>query len=441
MAGMTPGGPQPGSTRSGPPQPPAPGSRRRRRALLGALVLALAAAIALVAVLASGSAAPSRRRVAAPPLQSFRGSFYAVAGRIPRRPGVLLRYQTFTTGVPSGGKAWRILYTTTRADGSVALASAVVLVPTGTGSAPSPVIAWAHGTTGVAQTCAPSLIGGNEPFYAGFPAVGQVVKQGWAIVAPDYPGLGTSGPAPYLIGAGEAHSVLDAVRAARRLPEASLSGRTVVWGYSQGGQAAIWTGALAPSYAPDVKLSGVAAMAPANDPGLLLDLAARNATAEALEAYTVTAFAAAYRDVHLGQYVLPQAEATVRAAASRCLEGPETAVQYLESLPSAPWPFVRPLMSGALGRRLAQNIPTRRVAAPLLVAQGLADETVRPDVQQQWVAGRCASGQSLEYRTYPGRTHSSLDEEGSALIPDLLGWTAQRLAGQPAPRGCTSAVG
>lgn len=402
--------------------------------------LVVVAALVLAVRLATGSG-DTARRAGAPPFQSFSGSFYAVSGRVPRRPGVLLRSRPFTTGLPPGGRAWLILYTTTRADGSPALASALVLEPSEPGSAPLPVIAWAHPTTGIAHGCAPSLLGGNEPFYAGIPAVQQVVRHGWAIVATDYPGLGTPGATPYLIGPGEAHSVLDAVRAARQLSAVTLSDRTVVWGYSQGGQAALWTGALAPSYAPDVKLSGVAAMAPATEPGPLLAAAEQNPTVEAIDAYTLTAFADAYPDVRFGRYVRPESAATVRALASKCLEGPESAVPYVESLPPGPWPFTAAFTSGPLGRRLAQNVPTRPIGVPLLVAQGLSDELVLPQIQQRWVSERCAAGQSMEYRTYPGRRHTTLDDEDSQLIPDLFAWTAQRFEGRPQASGCTTAVG
>ena len=414
---------------------------RPRNPLLGGTARLLAAALALALVLSSCSAEAARRSSYSPPFQRFAGSFYAVSGKLPTRPGVLLRYQPFTTGLPPGGKAWLILYTTRRPNGAIGLASGVVLVPSGAGSSALPVIAYAHGTSGVAQPCAPSLLGGEGPFYSGIPAVQQVVKQGWAIVETDYAGMGTAGSSTYLLGPGEARSVLDSVRAARRLPVVSLSNRTVAWGYSQGGHAALWTGALAPSYAPDVELSGVAAMAPATEPGEFLDMAEHNPTVEALDAYTLSAFAAAYPDVHMDGYVRAGALDTVGTVASKCLGGRQPAPAYVESLPRAPWPFIAPFTSGALGRRLAQNVPTRRVGVPLLVAQGLSDELVLPEVQRRWVAERCAAGQDMEYRTYPGRSHSTLDNESSPLVGDLFSWTAQRFEGRPQTRGCTTTVG
>ena len=91
----------------------------------------------------------------------------------------------------------------------------------------------------------------------------DMLAQGYVVVATDYPGLGTPGIHPYLIGISEARAVLDSVRAARALPNTGASNRFAVWGHSQGGHAALYTGELAASYAPELKLVGIAAAAPA----------------------------------------------------------------------------------------------------------------------------------------------------------------------------------
>jgi hypothetical protein len=79
-----------------------------------------------------------------------------------------------------------------------------------------------------------------------------------------------AGLIPTLIGEGEARAALDSVRAARQMAELTLDMRTVVWGHSQGGHAALWTGIVGPRYAPDVEIVGVAAVAPAaNMPKIL----------------------------------------------------------------------------------------------------------------------------------------------------------------------------
>ena len=82
------------------------------------------------------------------------------------------------------------------------------------------------------------------------------------VAATDYQGLGTPGSSPYLVGHSEAQGVLDAARAARNLVGDAASNTVVVLGYSQGGQAALFAGQIAQSYAPELYLAGVAAVAP-----------------------------------------------------------------------------------------------------------------------------------------------------------------------------------
>ena len=92
-----------------------------------------------------------------------------------------------------------------------------------------------------------------------------MVERGYVVSATDYPGLGTPGPHPYLVGISEGRAVLDSVRAARELPGAGGGRRFAVWGHSQGGQASLYTGILAKTYAPELNLVGVAAAAPATE--------------------------------------------------------------------------------------------------------------------------------------------------------------------------------
>lgn len=159
-------------------------------------------------------------------------AFYNSTVGLPNKPGVLLREEAFDRKVPAGARAWRILYTTTRGDGSQALASGIVMVSTQAQADPRPVIAWTHGTTGVVEGCAPSVIA--DPF-ANVPAVQPLLDKGWIFVATDYAGQGTTGPHAYLIGEDEARAELDAIRAARQLKGIRPGNSTVVWGHSQGG--------------------------------------------------------------------------------------------------------------------------------------------------------------------------------------------------------------
>ncbi len=360
-------------------------------------------------------------------------SFYTPPTNVPDQPGQLLRSEPFTRTIPGTAKAWRILYTTTRADGVPAVASALVVVPVTAPSGSSPVIALAHGTTGVDRSCAPSVL--KDPFAAGaFFALDAVIAQGWAVVATDYVGLGTTGGHPYLVGEAEGRSVLDSVRAARQLTEATLGDQTVVWGHSQGGGAALWTGGLASTYASDVNVIGVAALAPASDLVGLVDNLGKIPGGTIFASYVLRGYANEYDDVKVGDYVRPTARPSFDATVERCLAEPSALLSIIGSVTLGEDVFAGDLASGALLERLQQNVPTLPIDAPLLLAQGEADSLVVPSVQAAYVEARCAAGQAIDFRTYPGLNHVPLVEADSPLIPELVQWTKDRLAGvDPTP--------
>jgi len=362
-------------------------------------------------------------------------AFYDPPDELPATAGVLLRSEPFSRSIPDGARAWRILYTTTLDDSTPAIASALVVVAEDVPDGPRPVIAWAHGTTGVAERCAPSLLG--DPFQAGaMPALDEVIENGWVLVATDYIGLGTAGPHPYLIGEPAARSVLDAVRAVREMDDLSIGDQTVVWGHSQGGHTALWTGIVAPGYAPDVNVVGIAALAPASDVAAMIDELADSPIIALIGAFAITGYANIYPDVHFNDYVRPEARLFALRAATRCLSEPSALVSFAGALPFERSIFVDDPIHGALETRLAENVPNAHINTPLLIAQGAVDTLVLPTVQTAYVNSRCNAGQSLEYRTYAAEDHLSLVASDSPLIPDLLAWTQDRLDDVPQESGC-----
>ncbi len=403
---------------------PRPTSTARRWARTVGALLALGAALLLLAVsmvLRQGAPVPD--------------AFYDPPDDVPAEPGVLLASEPFTRDVPEGAQAWRILYTTTRDEGQPAVASAIVVAPEGASADPRPVVAWAHGTTGVSPGCAPSVL--EAPFEAGAtPALPQVVDNGWVMVATDYVGLGTESPHPYLIGQGEGRSVLDAVRASRQLQDVELADRTVVWGHSQGGHAALWTGVLASDYAPGAGVVGVAAMAPASNlPGLVdnLDVVPGGTL---FASYIVEAYSQAYDDVSFDDVVRPAARVQAKEIAGRCLAEPGALVSVVETFLFGDTIFTDDAKTGPFGARLAENVPSGDIEAPLLLAQGEADPLVLPAAQQAYVEQRCADGYALDYRTYAGEDHLSVVADDSALVDELLAWTQDRFDGAPARSTC-----
>jgi pimeloyl-ACP methyl ester carboxylesterase len=353
-------------------------------------------------------------------------AFYDPPANVPGQPGILVRSEPLRhVTLPAGMLGWRILYTTTVNDTTRATAVATVFAPIEgpAGARPRPVITWEHGTTGVLQKCMPSLV--SVPA-AGIPAINQIVSAGWVIVATDYSFAEKGGPHPYLIGEGEARAALDSVRAARQMPELSLDERTVVWGHSQGGHSALWTGISGPRYAPDVKIIGVAAIAPAAN---IKDLLEMNPAADKrLGPYLALSYSRFYPDLKFETTLHPEALAAARDIINLCGFLPPEDPKRIAALATD--------TNAALTSRLVQNTADKPIAAPLVIAQGLADMVVPPIATDNFVHQRCAAGQRLEYWTVMGRDHVGIVLPGTPLEAPLIAWTMARFANEPQASGC-----
>jgi hypothetical protein len=155
-----------------------------------------------------------------------------------------------------------------------------------------------------------------------------------------------------------------------------------------------------------------------------------------VSSFVLRSYGEAYADVSFDAYVGAPTRWLVRDMSGRCLAGPAALSSVVEALDAAGSIFRMPPTSGPLGERLAQNTPAQPVPQPLLIAQGLADDLVLPEVQAAFVQRLCGAGRALEYRTYAGRDHLSLLAPDAPFVADLVAWTEDRLAGRPAVVGC-----
>lgn len=152
----------------------------------------------------------------------------------------------------------RIQYFTEREVGVPIATSAVVYVPTERRADPSPVVVLGHGSVGTADACAPSR---EEP--GGFESdwktlVYTFAGDGWVVVMPDFPGLGTAGETTWMHSLDEGHSMLDATRAMRKLmKDGALSDRNALIGHSNGGHAALSALAYASDYGSEGSVDAV----------------------------------------------------------------------------------------------------------------------------------------------------------------------------------------
>src|SRR6202021_1518641 len=320
-------------------------------------------------------------------------------------PGTLVR-QEVIDGAPLGATAYRVLYRSTGLDNKPILVSGVVIVPPGDPPPGGrPIVAWAHPTSGVVPRCAPSLA---IFLFEQIQGLRSFVRDGYVVAATDYPGLGTAGPHPYLVGTSEARAVIDSVRVAAGLPGAGGGKKFVVWGHSAGGHAALFTGIIAKAYAPELDLLGVAAAAPATDLVTLMNEDIDSVGGKNITAMTLWSWQRVFdakRDKVVGRRAIP----AIDQLAEECIEGPfdlrirQRTEQPLEQHflttkhPSdvEPWHTL-----------LAQDSPGPLPAGiPVFLAQGTDDAIIRPKVTQDYAAALCGAGSKVRRLTNPNMGH------------------------------------
>jgi pimeloyl-ACP methyl ester carboxylesterase len=388
---------------------------------LGAIIVALVAVLATAApaaatVLPGARRDPSVTTTVSPPQRLKAG-----------RPGDVISATPIIS--PAGSRAWKVLYHSRSITGVDIAVSGVVVAPTA--KAPTggrPVVSWAHGTHGLADACAPSQA--LDVTYR-LPGIRDFIKAGDVVAATDYEGLGTPGEHPYLVAGSEGRGVLDIVRAAQQIPGSGAGDKTLVYGHSQGGQAALFAGQLAASYAPELHLLGVVAVAPVSDLGGFLPTAAQ---VRPLVGYVVMAavgFHAAYPNLNPADVLTPQTLANLAIVDQRCSD--DLVDYYAQFAPTQVVvrnPLEVPAYAAVAQSAVAGTVST---PAPLFVIQGDQDALVPKALTDQFVARACAAGDRLDYRVYPGQDHIGARD---VSVRDVQAWMAARVAGQPAPSTC-----
>src|SRR5438128_3135635 len=401
-------------------------------------------AVLLVLLAGAGCNRPKRASSESSALHALQGLRAIITAHAPaasydppsdlsRQPGALLRSGPLKDVIlPAGMRGWRILHATTADDSTPATAVATVLATTDPPAGPRPVIAWDHGTTGLLQKCMPSLLSAPTK---GIPERDRIVMAGWVVIATDYSFAEKGGPHPYLIGEGEARATLDSVRAAQQMSELTLDKRMVVWGYSQGGHAALWMGIVGPRYAPDLEILGVAAIAPAAN---IKNILAMNVEVDKrFGPYLALSYSRFYPDIIFEQALRPAALDAARQIVNLCDFVPPADAERIEALAATfDGPALATSSNKALQARLEENTPDGLIKAPVVIAQGLSDIVVPPSATDAYVEERCAAGQRLEYWTFAKRDHLTIIQPGTPLEELLIRWTTARFANEPPASGC-----
>lgn len=363
----------------------------------------------------------------------------AVLAIVPRtacaqRAGTLITAQP-VADAPANMRAWRIEYWTSGDRNQPIRVTGMVIAPRDRSSGgPRRVIAWTHGLIGIASRCAPSLGSTN---FTMIPALDEVIRRGYTLVAPDYPGLGSDMVHPVLVGTSEGKSTLDAVRAARGIPDADAGTRFAVWGESQGGHAALWTGQLWRGYAPDLQLLGIAAVVPPTDLHRNFNEGSDLRVRALLSAYTATSWSRYYGAPMSTFGSRSVQNVMTKLADNNCVNFDakpklgtiigivivQRAIRNLDLGSKQPW-----------GRLMRENSPSpAAIPVPALIATGTGDVIVAPAVVHDFARRACAQGKTVRYFSIKGGEHATVARTEAQTI---LGWIDGRFAGQRAPNNC-----
>lgn len=335
-------------------------------------------------------------------------------------------------GLADAGKALSILYSSidgVKGQGTVPVSGALFL-PKGTPPKDGwPVVAWAHGTVGIGDDCAPSR---NARSQRDSTYLNSWLREGYAVVATDYQGLGTPGPHPYLNTRAEAYSVLDSVRAALGA-KLGLANKVLIVGQSQGAGAAFATAGYAQAYAPKVNLLGTIATGVPYLNGTLPQPDDVDHVDRTIAYLMYIASAAQKVDPALkaDAAFTPEARPLVAESEKRCVGDMMGAVVHAgltrrKALTGDFSALYAPYLRGT-------GYATVHISTPVFIGTGEKDIDVPPPMQKALVRDACKAGTRIQFHLYKGLDHSG------ALNPsfaDSRVFARDLLEGKPVASNC-----
>ncbi|WP_307872875.1 alpha/beta fold hydrolase [Paractinoplanes ovalisporus] len=313
----------------------------------------------------------------------------------------------------------RVSYLSTNVNAVPITATGLILTPkTGKNNK---IVVWGHGTTGLADQCAPSA--SQAVFWPeARAAIAELLGRGWTVAAPDYPGLGTALSHPYLVGLSEARSMIDSAKAAKNL-DATLGTQYVIDGHSQGGQGALFVNEIAPAYDGALTLRGTAAIAPVSN----ADLFAPLIPGTPAQGYLVMAL---YGLQAVDPTVVP---ATILAAPARQRTGVLQSGCLNEILAAyADLTASQLLVGGALPPAIVTKLSKwvnpgqKPTTAPILLVQGTADEAVPYVITAgPLVTELSVYSQPVQFVEIDGATHDGAVFQSTTTVAN---WIAARFS-------------
>lgn len=403
--------------------------------------------------------APTLRAEPSPPADTF---YSPPAGWESTRPGEILKSRPVAVKAlqmfPINVTGWQLLYRTTGRNGEPDAAVTTVMVPRGP-TKPRPLLSYQAATDSTLRVCNPSysLIRGfwldpslqPGPLTFALPSAeialaAAGLEQGWAVAMPDHGGINNQFFTPRQPG----FATLDGIRAAQKFRPLGLDGvRTPVglWGYSGGAIASSWAAEEHPTYAPELRITGLAMGAPERDP--IASLKAVNGTP--LAGLIPLVLGAVLKDEpHLApvlrRYITPAGMALIQRTRNHCVGQNAMVNLWFNYKPylTAPLDVVLndPRLKPAFDSR---GISGKHPTAPVYIYNGVTEEVGPISGADKLARSYCRGTTPITYRReeLPPRpiplvmsTHSVIAATGA---PGAFAWLKTRMNTPTAtPAGC-----
>lgn len=368
--------------------------------------------------------------------------FYTAPDPLPStKPGTVIRYEP----MPDLGwnlqnaNAFRTLSVSEAPDGTPRVTGGMVIFPNTPSSTPRPVVAYAHGTSGFGDACAPSR---DTATPAAMPWVQTMINNGWVVTTTDYVGLGTAGDPYYLIGKSEATDVINSVRVARNIPGTDAGTDYVVFGHSQGGHSALSVGEFSKQIAPELTLKAVAATAPAAELGPLLSLQWNTLVGWAIGPDVLVSWPSVYKDIDPNSVLTEYGSKNYEQLAYMCLAnaGIKGALEtQLGNELFSKDPGSVPAFAAAIQDQTPKPLPA---SMPLFISTSIDDGIVLPQTSALLEQKFCAAGSNLQFEWLGQLATGSLAGPEThvntplAAWPMVVNWIQQRFANAPTTPNC-----
>jgi triacylglycerol lipase len=381
----------------------------------------------------------------------------------PGAPGDLIRTEPSRLVLEPSGQlgmimadATRIMYRSTDVHGNPMAVTGTYFEPYNDwpGGGPRPLLVYGPGTQGQGDQCAPSrqfnqgihwrpyldLAFNYEELF-----VSTMVARGFAIVMTDYQGLGTPGLHTYVGRVPQGDAMLDAARAAKKLPGTSLDpkGPVAFWGYSQGGGASASAAELASSYAPELKVVGTYAGAPPADLKELFPYADGSVLVGAV-GYALNSVMTAYPEYAdaIREKLTPRGQDMLFKVADQCVA--ETIAKFM-------FRHLQPYFTEDINQLVdeepfshlfdEQKLGRFKPNAPVMILSNRYDPLVPWTAANQLGRDWCAQGADVQFWTNeePPFLNKAIINHALPMLVDgerAMQWIADRFNGVPATPNC-----